>query len=164
MLMLWMIHLTTQIVNLFCCRYIYLALIIEEDKICDKAWRAQKAHDHRPMFTGSKKVEPILCVSPWQNEGPDLPTKFQKTCSARRRLALEGWGLLCKEETCPARRRLALQGWGLLCKDETYSTRRRLALQGEDLLYKERRQDLTTIKRPQHPHKKVRVTNSSLAL
>ena len=32
------------------------------------------------------------------------------------------------------------------------------------LLYKERRQDLTTIKRPQHPHKKVRVTNSSLAL
>ena len=52
----------------------------------------------------------------------------------------------------------------LLCKDETCSARMRLALQGEDLLYKERRQDLTTIKRPQHPHKKVRVTNSSLAL
>ena len=48
----------------------------EEDKICDKAWRAQEAHVHRPMFTGPKKVEPILCASPRQNEGPDLPTKF----------------------------------------------------------------------------------------
>ena len=36
----------------------------EEDKICDKAWRAQEAHVHRPMFTGPKKVEPILCVGP----------------------------------------------------------------------------------------------------
>ena len=52
----------------------------------------------------------------------------------------------------------------LLYKDETCFARMRLALQGEDLLYKERRQDLTTIKRPQHPHKKVCVTNPSLAL
>ena len=54
--------------------------------------------------------------------------------------------LLYKDE------KLALQGW------EVCSARRR------GLLYKERRQDLTTIKRPQHPHKKVRVTIPSLAL
>ena len=72
--------------------------------------------------------------------------------------------LLYKDEACSARMRLALQGWSLLYKDEACSIRMRLALQGWDLLHKERRQDLTTIKRPQHPHKKVRVTNSSLAL
>ena len=43
---------------------IYIYIYIEEDKICDKAWRAQEAHVHRPMFTGPKKVEPILCASP----------------------------------------------------------------------------------------------------
>ena len=89
------------------------------------------------MSTGPKKVEPILCVGPCQNEDPDLPTKFQ---------ILEN--LLCKEKTCSARMRLALQGENLLCKEKTCSARMRLALQGEDLLYKERRQDLTTIKSP----------------
>ena len=65
-----------------------------------------------------------------------------------------------RAQTCPPRfRKLALQA-----KDEACSTRMRLALQGGGLLCKGRRQDLTTIKRPQHPHKKVRVTNSSLAL
>ena len=107
---------------------------------------------NRPMSTSPKKVEPILCVGPWQDEGPDLPTMFQETCSARMR------GLLYKDE------KLALQGWeacsarmrGLLYKDE------KLALQGWEacsagmrgLLHKERRQDLTTIKRPQHPQKR----------
>ena len=76
----------------------------EEDKIWDKAWRTQQAHVHRPMSTGPKKVEPILCLGPWQNEGPDLPTKFQKTCSIRMRLALQGWDLLCKEKTCSTRK------------------------------------------------------------
>ena len=56
--------------------------------------------------------------------------------------------MLCKDETCSARRKLTLQGEDLLCKDETCSARMRLALQGEDLLYKEKRQDLTTIKSP----------------
>ena len=70
------------------------------------------------MSTGLKKVEPILCVGPWQNEGPDLPTKIQilenllykdETCSTREKLALQGEDLLCKEKTCSAMRRLALQ-------------------------------------------------------
>ena len=87
---------------------------------------------NRPMSTSPKKVEPILRVGPWQDEGPNLPLTFQETCSARMK------GLFCKDE------RLALQGW------EACSARMR------GLLYKERRQDLTTIKRPQHPHKKVR--------
>ena len=68
---------------------------------------------NRPMSTGPKKVEPILCVVPWQNEGPDLPTKIQ---------ILEN--LLYKEKTCSTRMRLALQGGNLLCKDETCSTRK----------------------------------------
>ena len=98
------------------------------------------------MSTGPKKVEPILCVGPCQNEDPDLPTKFQ---------ILEN--LLCKEKTCFARMRLALQGENLLCKEKTCSARMRLALQG-----KEARPHY--YKKPQHPHKKVRVTDPSLAL
>ena len=58
------------------------------------------------MSTGPKKVEPILCVGPCQNEDPDLPTKFQ---------ILEN--LLCKDETCSARRRLALPREYLLYKE-----------------------------------------------
>ena len=54
---------------------------------------------NRPMSTGPKKVEPILCVGPLADEGPDLPTKLQ---------ILEN--LLYKEKTCSTRRRLALQG------------------------------------------------------
>ena len=101
---------------------------------------------NRPMSIGPKKVEPILCVVPWQNEGPDLPTKIQ---------ILEN--LLYKDETCSTKRRLALQGEDLLCNEKTCSARMRLALQG-----KEARPHY--YKKPQHPHKKVRVTDSSLAL
>ena len=79
---------------------------------------------NKPMSTGPKKVEPILCVGPWQNEGPDLPTKFQKTCFTRMKLALQGWILLCKDKTCSTRMRLALQGWDLLYKEKTCSTRK----------------------------------------
>ena len=53
---------------------------------------------NRPMSTSPKKVEPILRVGPWRDEGPDLPITFQETYSTRMR------GLLCKDE------RLALQG------------------------------------------------------
>ena len=53
--------------------------------------------------------------------------------------------------------KLALQGEDLLCKDEACSARRRLALQGKEA-------GPHYYKKPQHPHKKVRVTNSSLAL
>ena len=98
------------------------------------------------MSTGPKKVEPILYVGPCQNEDPDLPTKFQ---------ILEN--LLCKEKTCSTRMRLALQGEDLLCKDETCSAKRILALQGKET-------GPHYYKKPQHPHKKVRVINSSLAL
>ena len=52
-----------------------------------------------PMSTGPKKVEPILCVGSWQNEGPDLPTKIQ---------ILEN--LLYKDVACSTRGKLALQG------------------------------------------------------
>ena len=62
------------------------------------------------MSTSPKKVEPILCVGPWQNESPDLPTTFQKACLVRIKLALQGWSLLCKDETCSAKKRLAPQG------------------------------------------------------
>ena len=54
---------------------------------------------NRPMSTGPKKVEPILCVGSWQNEGPDLPTKIQ---------ILEN--LLYKDVACSTRGKLALQG------------------------------------------------------
>ena len=109
---------------------------------------------NRPMSTGPKKVEPILCVGPLTERRPRLAHQVLDS----RRLALQGEDLLCKDETCSAKRRLALQGEDLLCKDETCSTRRRLALQG-----KEPRPHY--YKRPQHPpHKKVRVTDSSLAL
>ena len=53
---------------------------------------------NRPMSTSPKKVEPILRVGPRQDEGPDLPTTFQETCSARMR------DLLYKDKE------LALQG------------------------------------------------------
>ena len=119
---------------------------------------------NRPMSISPKRVEPILCVGPWHNEDPDLPTTFQKTWSTRMKFGLQGWGLLYKDEAWSTKMKLGLQGWSLVYKDEAYSTRMRLVLQGWDLLHKERRQDLTTIKRLQHPHKRVRVTNSSLAL
>ena len=39
----------------------------EEDKIWDKAWRAQRVHVHGP-----KKVEPILCVESLIKRRPRL--------------------------------------------------------------------------------------------
>ena len=56
--------------------------------------------------------------------------------------------LLYKEKTCSIRRRLALQGKNLGHKKKTCSARIRLVLHGEDLLYKERSKGLTTIKAP----------------
>ena len=101
----------------------------------------------RPMSTSPKKVEPIPCVGPWQDKGPDSPTMFRETCPTRMSdlsykdewFVLQGW------EACPASMR------GLLSKPE------RLALQGE-------KAGPHHYKRPQHPRKKVCVTDSSLAL
>ena len=129
------------------------------------------------MSTSPKKVEPILCVGPWQNKGPDLSTTFQKTCSTRMKLALQGWSLLCKGKTCSTRMKLALQGWSLLYKDKTCSARIKLALQGWSLLCKDETCSAKKRLAPQGkeagPHhykkaptfsQKVCVTNSSLAL
>ena len=127
-----------------------------------------------PCPWANKRPSPFFVWSPWQNEGPDLPTTFQilenllckeRTWAARTRLALQGEDLPYKKKTCSTRRRLALQGKDLGHKKKTCSARIRLVLQGEDLHYKERSKGLTTIKAPtSSSHKKVRVTNSSLAL
>ena len=86
------------------------------------------------MSTGPKKVEPILYVGPLTERRPRLAHQVLDS----RRLALQGEDLLYKEKTCSARMRLALQG-------------------------KEVRPHY--YKKPQHPpHKKVRVTDSSLTL
>ena len=63
---------------------------------------------NRPMSTSPKRVEPILCLGPWQNEGPDLPTTFQKTWSTRMKLALQVWNLVYKDEACSRRMKLGL--------------------------------------------------------
>ena len=108
----------------FChCYFVFLFYSVVSDLKRIK-YEIRPGEPNRPMSTSPKKVEPILCVGPWQNEGLDLPTTFQKTCSARIKLVLQGWSLLCKDETCSARIKLALQGWSLLCKDETCSTRK----------------------------------------
>ena len=98
---------------------------------------------NRPMSTSPKRVEPILCLGPWQNEDPDLPTTFQETWSTRMKLGLQGWSLLYKDETWSTRMKLALQGWNLVHKDEACSTRdeacstrMKLGPQGRSLLYK----------------------------
>ena len=116
----------------------------EEGKLCklwNKAqqaqwacWRVQDIH-----MPNEGRVH-LLAWAPSQDEGPDLPITFQETCSASKR------GLSSKPQ------RLVQQVW------VTSSA----SLWG--LLYKERRQDLTTIKRPQHPQKKVCIINPSLAL
>ena len=71
-----------------------LTLIIEdeEDKICDKGWRAQEAHVYRPK---EGRAHP-LC-EPLTERRPRLAHQVSES-------------LLRKEETCPARMRLALQG------------------------------------------------------
>ena len=96
----------------------------EEDKIWDKAWRAQQAHVHGPR----KGRAHSLCGAPDKTKAQTCPPRFRflKTCSTRKGLGLQGQDLSHKEKNCP--------------------TRIRLALQEKDLGCKERRQDLTTIK------------------
>ena len=115
----------------------------EDDRIWDKAWRAQQAHVHGPI----KGQAHSLCGAPDRTRAQTCPPRFRflKTCSARKGLGPQGQDLLYKKKTCSARIRLVLQG--------------------EDLLYKERSKGLTTIKAlTSSSHKRVRVTNSSLAL
>ena len=80
----------------------------EEDKIWDKAWWAQQAHVHGPI----KGQAHSLCGAPDRTRAQTCPPRFRflKTCSTRRRLALQEEDLLCKERTWATRRRLALQG------------------------------------------------------
>ena len=68
---------------------------IEEDKIWDKAWRAQQAHVHGPKEGRAHS----LCGAPGRTKAQTCPPSFRflKTCSTRRRLALQGWDLLYKE-------------------------------------------------------------------
>ena len=108
---------------------------------------------NRSMSTGPMKVESILCVGLLTERKPRLAHQVSDSW----KLALQGEDLLHKEKTCSARMRLALQGEDLLHKEKTCSARMRLALQG-----KEARPHY--YKKPQHPHKKVCVTDSSLAL
>ena len=91
-----------------------IQLLAKEDKMWDKAWRAQQAHVHRPK---EDRAHP-LC-GPLTERRPRLAHQVSKN-------------LLYKEKTCSTRMRLALQGGDLLCKDETCSTRKRLALQGKE--------------------------------
>ena len=100
--------------------------VVEEDKIWDKAWRAQRVHVHGPKEGRAHSLCGVLDKMKAQ------------TCPPR-------FGFL---KTCSARKGLGLQGQDLSYKDKTYSTRKRLVLQGKDLGYEERRQDLTTIKAP----------------
>ena len=115
----------------------------EEGKLWNKAqqaqwacWRAQDVHIHMP---NEGRAHPFTWAPGW-DEGPDLPITFHETCSTSK------GGLSSKPE------RLVQQVW-VACSTSLWG-----------LLCKERRQDLTTIKRPQHPQKKVCVTNPSLAL
>ena len=64
----------------------------EEDKICDKAWRAQDAHVYR-----SKEGRAHPLCEPLTERRPRLAHQVSEN-------------LLRKEETCPARMKLALQG------------------------------------------------------
>ena len=80
----------------------------EEDKIWDKAWRAQQAHVHGPI----KGQAHSLCEAPDRTRAQTCPPRFRflKTCSARKGLGPQGQDLSYKEKTCATRRRLALQG------------------------------------------------------
>ena len=120
---------------------IYTMMYCEEDKIWDKAWRAQQAHVHRP-----KEGRAYPLCGPLTERGPRLAHQVSDSW----KLALQGGDLLCKDEACSARMRLALQKWDLLCKEKTYFTKKEAVPH--------------YYKKPQHPHKKVRVTNPSLAL
>ena len=130
--------------------------------------RPRLAHQVSDSWKLAPQGEDLLCKDETCStrmrlapQGGNLLCK-DETCSTRMKLAQQGWNLLYKEKTCSARMRLAPQEWDLLYKEETCSARMRLAPQGWDLLYKGARPHY--YKKPQHPHKKVRVTNSSLAL
>ena len=71
----------------------------EEDKIWDKAWRAQQVHVHGPKEGQAHS----LCGVPDKTKAQTCPLRF-------RRLALQGKDLSYKDKTCSARKRLVLQG------------------------------------------------------
>ena len=102
----------------------------KEDKIWDKAWRAQQAHVHGPI----KGQAHSLCGAPDRMRAQTYSPRFRflKTCSARKGLGPQGQDLLYKKKTCSARKGLGPQEEDLLCKDKTGPTRRRLALQGKE--------------------------------
>ena len=126
-------HETKQTKNIY---YVVNVFNPEEGKLCklwNKAqqaqwacWRVQDVHIHMP---NEGRAHP-LAWAPSQDEGPDLPITFQETCSASKR------GLSSKPQRLVQQVWVTSSAslWGLLCK--------------------ERRQDLTTIKRPQHPQKR----------
>ena len=89
-------------------------------------WRVQNVHTH---MTNEGRAHPFAWA-PGRDEGPDLPITFQGTCSTSKR------GLSSKSERLVQQVWVTSSAglWGLLCK--------------------ERRQDLTTIKRPLHPQKR----------
>ena len=88
--------------------YMEWAYIAEEDKIWDKAWRAQQAHVHGPKEGRAHS----LCGAPDRTKAHTCPPRFRflKTCSARKGLGLQGQDLSYKEKTCSARKGLGLQG------------------------------------------------------
>ena len=105
-------------------------IVAEEDKIWEKAWRAQRVHVHGPKEGRAHS----LCGVPDKTKAQTCPPRFRflKTCSARKGLGLQGQDLSYKEKTCPTRIRLALQGKDLGCKNKTCPTRKRLGLQGKE--------------------------------
>ena len=91
-----------------------------------------------PTSTHPKKVGPIL------SHGPPVRTKAQ-TCPSRfKKLVLQA------REACPASLRGLFSRSGRLAQQVWEACSASLG----GLLCKERRQDLTTIKRPQHPQKR----------
>ena len=106
---------------------------------------------------GQKKVEPILCVEPLTKRRPSMNrAKYGKILKEhlknRRLFTMNNLSMFQIPKD-------------LLYKERTWATRTRLVLQGKDLGYKERRQDLTTIKKaPTPPHIKVRIIDPSVAL
>ena len=70
----------------------FFGILVEEDKICDKAWRAQQAHVHRPK---EGRAHPLS--GPLTERRPRLAHQVSEN-------------LFYKDETCSTRMRLALQG------------------------------------------------------
>ena len=101
-----------------------------------------------PTSTRLKKVGPILSHGPpARAKVQTCPSRFKKLVLQAREACLASLGGLSSKPE-----RLAQQVW----------VASSASLRG--LLCKERRQDLSTIKRPPTPSKKVCITNPSLAL